>query len=395
MRLLECMRDHEKWLEFLQYKIESGHMPKTRMEELRNYIEEKRYIDALNRFCSENDSPYPQVRVLNKKNTNKKRVVFTYDTDENYVLMMMSYLLYEYDTCLMPNVYSFRRDTGVKKAIKTITAHPDIDRMYSYKVDIQDYFNSVDIEKLLPLLQGIFVGDMEAYEFLSKILCNPYVYREGELLEMKKGIMAGVPVSAFLANVYLTEMDRYFYENNILYARYSDDIIVFDEDVERLKEHAAVIEKYLQKYHLAFNESKCQWTSPGETWEYLGFSYNQGKIDVSEATFQKLKAKLKRKARAIYRWKVNNQKKDEYAVRAYIKHLNRKFFHNPIHNEITWCRWYLPIINTPDTLKEIDAYIQQNIRYIVTGRYSKSNYNYRYETMKDLGLRSLVNEYYK
>jgi len=92
---------------------------------------------------------------------------------------------------------------------------------------------------------------------------------------------------------------------------------------------------------------------------------------------------------------VSHQSKDEHAVRAYIKHINRKFFDNPIHNEITWCRWYLPVINTPNTLKEIDAYIQQNIRYIVTGKYSKSNYNYRYETMRELGLRSLVNEYYR
>ena len=230
---------------------------------------------------------------------------------------------------------------------------------------------------------------------MARLLCNPYVFHNGLLVEMKKGIMAGVPVSAFLANIYLTEMDSYFYENNILYARYSDDIIVFDDDRNRLKEHADKIEGYLAKYGLSVNQSKCRWTSPGEPWEYLGFSYNRGRIDVSEAAFQKLKAKLKRKARAIYRWKVSHQSKDEHAVRAYIKHINRKFFDNPIHNEITWCRWYLPVINTPNTLKEIDAYIQQNIRYIVTGKYSKSNYNYRYETMRELGLRSLVNEYYR
>jgi hypothetical protein len=111
--------------------------------------------------------------------------------------------------------------------------------------------------------------------------------------------------------------------------------------------------------------------------------------------FEKIKAKLKRKARAIYRWKVQNEKRDEYAVRAYIKYIDRKFFDNPVHNEITWCRWYFPIINTPDTLKDIDAYIQQNIRYIVAGKHTKSNYNYRYEDMKILGLRSLVHEYYK
>ena len=130
-------------------------MPKWREEELRKYIEEKRYIETLERLHHENSKQYPIARVINKKNTDKKRMVFTYDSDENYIMMIMSYLLYEYDSCLMPNVYSFRRDTGVKKAIKTITAHPCIDQMYSYKIDIQDYFNSVSIHLLLPQLQEL------------------------------------------------------------------------------------------------------------------------------------------------------------------------------------------------------------------------------------------------
>lgn len=207
--------------------------------------------------------------------------------------------------------------------------------------------------------------------------------------------MAGLPVSAFLANLYLKEMDQYFWENKILYARYSDDIIIFSKTETELQKQIEFIESTLEEHGLSVNQKKCCQTKPGEKWEYLGFSFCEGVVDISDIAMQKMKGKLKRKARAIYRWKEQNQKMDEYAVRAYIKYFNRKFFDNPVQNEITWCRWYFPIINTDKSLHEIDHYMQSHARYLVTGKYTKANYNLRYEKMRELGYRSLVNAYYK
>ena len=47
--------------------------------------------------------------------------------------------------------------------------------------------------------------------------------------------MAGMPLSAFFCNVYLMELDAWFEERKILYARYSDDIIVFAEREEQIR----------------------------------------------------------------------------------------------------------------------------------------------------------------
>ena len=40
-------------------------------------------------------------------------------------------------------------------------------------------------------------------------------------------------------------------------------------------------------------------------------------------------------------------------------------------------------------------YVQECIRYVVTGQYNKKNYHFNYEKMKQCGYRSLVNEFYK
>ena len=46
-------------------------------------------------------------------------------------------------------------------------------------------------------------------------------------------------------------------------------------------------------------------------------------------------------------------------------------------------------------MKEIDHYLQQNIRYLSTGKHSKANYRTDYAKLKQLGYRSLVKEYFE
>ena len=43
----------------------------------------------------------------------------------------------------------------------------------------------------------------------------------------------------------------------------------------------------------------------------------------------------------------------------------------------------------------LDQYLQENIRYLSTGRHTKANYRVAYAQMKALGYRSLVHAYYE
>ena len=53
------------------------------------------------------------------------------------------------------------------------------------------------------------------------------------------------------------------------------------------------------------------------------------------------------------------------------------------------------MITTSEGIKKIDNYLLQYLRFLSTGRHCKQNYNVRYNTLKELGFKSLVNEYYK
>ena len=79
--------------------------------------------------------------------------------------------------------------------------------------------------------------------------------------------------------------------------------------------------------------------------------------------------------------------------------MNKKFYGGNSmeidEDAFTWSRWFFPNITTDRCLKEIDEYMQQYIRYVITGRHYKGNYRVTYEQMKEWGYRSLVHEYYK
>ena len=391
----EIITEHDEWEKFLSYKLEGGHLRKSEAEDLTAYIENKEYLPVAKLYLDGGEFSIPCAVVLNKQYSNKKRTVFIYPREENYFLKFIAYALSRYDDIFCDNLCSFRRGITVKTAIRSLTRTKGLGNMYSYKVDISDYFNSVDIDILLPLLEKTLSDDKRLFVFLKNLLSNPYALKDEEKVEMKKGIMAGVPVSSFLANLYLSSLDKWFYERKITYIRYSDDIIIFGESEDAVKAYSETIKQLLSEYKLMVNPSKELYIKAGDRWEFLGFSYHNGIVDISDIALSKLKSKMKRKAKALVRWREKKKLEPYKAVKAFIKKFNKKLYNNADDNGITWSRWYFPVIGTDKSLKILDNYMQDCIRYIANGNYSKSRFNFRYEDMKRLGYKSLVSEFYK
>lgn len=136
--------------------------------------------------------------------------------------------------------------------------------MYSYKADISNYFNSIPIEKLIPLLKDTLKKDLRLFGFLKSLLEEPCVFDKGRIITEQKGIMAGTPLSAFYANLFLSELDKRLCERSIPYARYSDDIIVFGKDLETVEGYSDIIKEYLQNQGLKINPDKECFSSPNE-----------------------------------------------------------------------------------------------------------------------------------
>ena len=394
--LKEYLLDNSKWNEFLNYKLSKDFVPKKEKEIFEDFIINKKYeavcagiLDGTYSFST------PKKHLISKGHSKKKRAVYTFSNDEMLVLKYISYLLYEYDDLFSPNLYSFRNSRGVKNAIRDISNIKTIHKMYGYKVDISNYFNSIDIDILLDNLKTDIKDEM-LFSLFESILKNDSVIYNDEIIHEKKGVMAGTPISAFLANYYIKEIDEFFWNQKLVYCRYADDIILFCQNKDELISFKQKLLAYFDKYNLSINSDKEYFFEPDDKWEFLGFSFYGNKIDLSDNTIRKIKGKIRRSARGIRRWMIKKDASYQVALKAMNRKYNRKFFGKQDKEELSWKYWFFPTINTSDSLKIIDNYMQEQERYLVTGKHNKRNYKIvPYELLKECNYKSLVHEYYK
>ena len=92
---------------------------------------------------------------------------------------------------------------------------------------------------------------------------------------------------------------------------------------------------------------------------------------------------------------IKKDAKSEWALKAINRKFNRKFYGKDNNDELSWKYWFFPVINTTKSLKEVDLYMQDYLRFIATGKHNKKNFEkVPYKKLKDCNYRPLVHEYY-
>lgn len=394
MSLLDQLSQKASWERFYEYKASLA-CPKASLLELRAFIDSEKWAPVCRVIRAGGSFPLPRKAVISKQSSQKKRTVYVYPREENTVLKLLTHLLLrKYDRLFCPNLYSFRPGRNAKDAFRNILKIPEIRQKYAYKADIHNYFNSIPVERLLPVLREAVPDDPELCAFLSSLLLEPRVLDRGREISEPKGIMAGTPLSSFYANLYLCDLDRLFREEGIPYSRYSDDIIVFADSREECEALAVRIRAFLAERGLTMNPDKEQFFTPEEGFIFLGFSYREGKVDIAPASVAKLKKKMRRKTRALLRWQDREARTPEQAAKAFIRIFNRKLLQETDGSDLSWSRWFFSVINTDEHLHVIDSYAQDCIRTLLSGTHTKARYNVRYKDLKSLGYQSLVHAFY-
>ncbi len=388
MDIIDSLLQKESWEEFLAYKKGHGHLERGEEAFWRSFIDEGRFTG----MPRSGELPLPVRKEINKSGSQKKRVIYSYPEPFNSILKGIAFELYRYDYLFEDSCYAFRRKRCAADALKQLKQLNGDGKLWCLKADISNYFNSIDTGRLLEQLSFLHEGDERLFRLFKEMLLEERVTDgEGCVFPDAHGAMAGIPVAPFFANVYLSDLDRLF--EGDLYFRYSDDVLLLAKTEEELYALRDKLFAALKEHGLKLNEKKLHIHAPSEAVEYLGFKVLGKEVDLSEVTKEKLKGKIRRKARALRRWSEEKKLPPERGAKGFIRAMNRKLF-SADGKEFSWSRWFFPLLTTDKSLKELDAFLQQYIRYCVTGRHYKGNYRIRYETLKSWGYKSLVHEWW-
>ncbi len=338
----------------------------------------------------------PRRLAVNKRDGPGKRLVFVYPWPDELIMKICSRLCAGYSALLPDCCHAFRAGRSARGAFQALLRRPGLDRLSCIRIDIADFFNSIDPERALSALPFAIQDDKPLMGLLRQVLLQDTYYQNQDIQQKKpSGIKPGTPLAPILANFYLAGLDRYYQESGFPYARYSDDIILFVPPERQAAVFADLCDR-LASLGLAVNPKKTALLEPGARWEYLGFSYDNGRIDLSEISVRKLRDRVRRLARRLNRYRCRRQVPPAKILVYFFRRLNGRLYGYTGHpSRFSWTRWYLPVINTTASLIRLDAYIQEAARFACTGRYRRGNYRLiPYAQLKTAGCRPLLPCYY-
>lgn len=218
---------------------------------------------------------------------------------------------------------------------------------YYYKFDVAKFFYRIDHEILMDIcrkkiddsrtvdLLGYYINN-DAVPFGMPLDANQLTITEEQML-YDLGIPIGGGLSHMLGNMYLDPLDQFC--KRVLgikrYIRYMDDIIILDNDKERLKEYGRRMTQFLEeRLHLNFN-NKTALRPVRVGCEFVGFVIYNDHVILRKSTTLRMKRTL-RKTRQDYHDNLITFKEANATMQSYLamlSHVDCKKFKEKLLNE--------------------------------------------------------------
>ncbi|MCK8687914.1 reverse transcriptase domain-containing protein [Pseudomonas umsongensis] len=204
------------------------------------------------------------------------RSVYSPDKSLKLYLGFLSRVLFDRLPVAIDVVFSYRKGVNVVDAVEK-----HCDNRYFFQADIENFFGSINREiiskAILAALDVCPISDIE--QWLGRVL---------DMVTVDGVLPPGFPTSPAISNACLNEFDKKFVawcnENNLIYTRYADDLIVSGKGEEKMHQLTPKISEILRGEfdgRIKLNAQKTKFIRPGEKVRILGVAIlPNGKVSV-------------------------------------------------------------------------------------------------------------------
>jgi len=227
-----------------------------------------------------------------------------------------------------------------------------------YKIDLSKYFDSVPLQYIDEVFDAI---EKQFGKSAIMDMVREY-YHDDVLLDMQRNeihkytsLRQGCAIAAFLADAVLYDVDETMSKYNVIYYRYSDDILILGENADNAFEK---ISKMLEDKSLKLNPKKVETLDSNHWFTFLGFSIKGTTITLSKKRINNLQRTLEDM--------LFKSRKPLSLTTA--MHKVYRYLYDTSITKYGYAEGILPIINCESDIEELNNYIMDAIRASNTGR---------------------------
>ncbi len=299
-------------------------------------------------------TPYRQVLVLKGKNKVPREISIP-GVRDRLVLDSLKNVLFE--------LYKEKFDHSfLKTKINFLTrslSKKDSPKYY-LKLDIKNFYGTIDHSLLINrfISDGI---DSRITTLIKDAIKNPTVAfneKANNDSESLVGIPQGLPISNFLASIFMIDFDNWAQSISPMYVRYVDDVIILcNTHEDALDLYLEISEKLSKSYlecHQLESKEKTRIGKVSEGFDYLGYHFSDKKISVRESSRQRFEHSLEAEFRKY------NKKK--YSEAEFVWTLNLKLTGCILdENKYGWA-FFFSQANDKSLFYKIDHLVQKLIK---------------------------------
>lgn len=365
-KLLELMFRHEKWEEMIVKANDKG----INLKVLKQLCIPHVRVQLYNRIINyEYEVAPPHIARIPKDVKGEFREVYVNEDVDRIILTLINDCLNElFPELIHKQCKSYQKGIGTQEVVQTITK--EISKLnknrntnfIGYKADLSKYFDSVKIEIIDSIFDtferklGFEIGTEPVITILRKYYHNDLIFDlDGNLVEHYGSLKQGCAVAAMLANVVLYDVDDTLSKMDIIYYRYSDDIVMIGKDADKAK---YILESMLERYGLKLNPKKVERLYDNQWFKFLGFNIKGDMITLSKNRVKKFQKEIV--SRTISKPNITY----DQARRNVINYL--------YVGDYCWASSCLGTINVKPDIDEMNGFIMDCLR-MVKARETKKN----------------------
>lgn len=330
----------------------------------------------------------PKIVEIPKPNGKIREVYANQALDRVVLSIINAVYMSMYGDMIHPSCRSYQKGMSVQSTVREVTSKLK-DGYHGYKCDLSKYFDTVNKETLFANLDAISSGSpLDAV--VRKYYEDDRVIVKGKVVEHYKSLAQGCALGTFLANIALRDVDEVLSGMNILYYRYSDDLLLIGEDADKA---LVILQEMLIPKGLSLNPKKVERIHKDAEFTFLGAKIHGTEVDISDESVERFKNEIRKITKMRKGMKIHSRTTQRRAIKKINDYLYLAYMKNP--SNFGWAHYFFSLCTTDKTICKLDNFVKDHVKAMYTGKWNAVTNMHKTsnEDLEAMGYVSMKNRY--